>query len=168
MIGKPIEKALNEQTQAEFYSFYLYLSVSSYFTDLHLDGFASWMEVQAQEELGHALKLFHHVQERGGRPHLTAIDEPTRDWTSPAEAVKAVLEHEKHISGRINKLADLASAEKDHATSVLLHWYISEQVEEEATADRLYHQVAMVQESPQGLLMLDRELAGRGVTAAEG
>lgn len=168
MIGKQVLKALNEQTHAELYSFYLYLSVSSYFTDLHLDGFASWMEAQAQEELGHALKLFHHIQERGGRPQLAAIAEPTSEWASPAEAVKAVLEHEKHITGRINSLANLALDEKDHATSVLLHWYVNEQVEEEATTDRLYHQVAMVQESPQGLLMLDRELAGRGGAPAEG
>jgi ferritin len=167
MISKQVLKALNEQTHAEFYSFYLYLAVSSYFADLHLDGFASWMEVQAQEELAHALKLFHHVQERGGRPHLAAVAEPTSEWGSPAEAVQAVLEHERHITGRINALANLASEEKDHATSVLLHWYVSEQVEEEATADRLYHQVAMVQDSPQGLLMLDRELTGRGGSTAE-
>lgn len=167
MIGKQMEKALSEQTHAEFYSFYLYLSVSSYFADLHLDGFAAWMEAQAQEELAHAMKLFHHIVDRGGRPHLAAIDEPTSEWASPAEAVKAVLEHEKHITGRINALANLASEEKDHATSVLLHWYVNEQVEEEATADRLFHQVAMVEKSPQGLLMLDRELAGRGSAADE-
>lgn len=161
MLSPTVEKALNEQTHAEFFSFYLYLAVSAYFADQHLDGFAAWMEAQATEELGHAMKLFHHVIERGGSPRLMAIDEPAATWSSPADAVKEVFDHERSITARINALADLAGSEKDHAASVLLHWYISEQVEEEATADRLYHQTAMVQDSPQGLLMLDRELSAR-------
>ena len=156
-----IEKALNEQMHAEFFSFYLYLSVAAYFTGRHLDGFAHWMRVQAQEELAHAMKLFDHVAERGGTVELMALDAPQKEWTSPSAAVEDVLNHERHISQRINAIVDLASAENDHATRVMMHWYVNEQVEEEATADTLYHQVKMVEESPHGLLMIDRELAGR-------
>jgi ferritin len=76
-------------------------------------------------------------------------------------AMKAVLDHERHISDRIDALVDLARGENDHATTVLLHWFVDEQVEEVATADTLYHQVEMVADSPHGLLMLDRELAQR-------
>ncbi len=161
MVSPTIEKALNEQTHAEFYSFYLYLSVAAWFADRHLDGFAEWMEAQAQEEMDHAMKLFHHLQDRGGRVRLLALEEPPAEWDGPVEAVAAVLEHERYITGRINALADIAAKENDHATQVFLHWYISEQVEEEATADRLYHQVKALADSPHGLLMLDRELAGR-------
>ena len=156
-----VEQALNEQIHAEFFSFYLYLSVSAYFTTQHLDGFAHWMRVQAQEEFGHAMKLFDYLNERGGTVGLAALDAPQREWSSPADAVGAVLNHEKHISQRINDLVDLANSAKDHATTVVLHWYVNEQVEEEATADTLYHQVKMLENSPHGLLMLDRELAGR-------
>jgi len=48
---------------------------------------------------------------------------------------------------------------------VVLHWYVNEQVEEEATAETLFHQVRMMEGSPHGLLMLDRELAGRTLSA---
>ncbi len=156
-----VEKALNEQIHAEFFSFYLYLSVSAYFTAQHLDGFAHWMTIQAQEEFGHAMKLFDYLNERGGTVELLALDAPQREWASPSAAVETVLNHEKHISRRINDLVNLANAENDHATTVVLHWYVNEQVEEEATADTLYHQVKMLEDSPHGLLMLDRELAGR-------
>ncbi len=159
MISPRIEKALNEQAHAEFFSFYLYLAVAAYLAAQHLDGFAAWMEAHAREELEHAMKLYHHINERGGTVHLMAIDEPQAEWASPAEALKAVYDHERFITARINELADLAASEKDHATSVLMHWYIDEQVEEEAGAETMYHQTAMVQDSPQGLLMLDRELA---------
>jgi ferritin len=156
-----VENALNEQVHAEFFSFYLYLSVSAFFSTQHLDGFAHWMRIQAQEEFGHAMKLFDYLNERGGTVRLDALDAPQREWASPADAVGAVLNHEKHISERINNLVNLASSVKDHATTVVLHWYVNEQVEEEATADTLYHQVKMLEDSPHGLLMLDRELAGR-------
>ena len=162
-----VEKALNEQIHAEFFSFYLYLSVAAYFTASHLDGFAHWMRIQAQEEFGHAMKLFNHLEERGGTVELMALDAPQRNWDSPSAAVEAVLNHERHISERINKIADLASAENDHATTVMIHWYVNEQVEEEATAETLYHQVKMVEKSPHGLLMIDRELAGRPAAGTE-
>jgi len=160
-----VEKALNEQIHAEFFSFYLYLSVAAYFTAHHLDGFAHWMRIQAQEEFGHAMKLFDHLAERGGTVELMALDGPQKEWDSPAAAVEAVLNHERHISQRINQIVDLASAENDHATTVMMHWYVNEQVEEEATADTLFHQVKMVEDSPHGLLMIDRELAGRPAAA---
>ena len=159
-----VEGALNEQIHAEFFSFYLYLSVSAYFTTEHLDGFAHWMRIQAQEEFGHAMKLFDYLNERGGKVKLAALDAPQVQWKSASDAVGAVLNHERHISERINNLVDLANSEKDHATTVVLHWYVNEQVEEESTADTLYHQVKMLEDSPHGLLMLDRELAGRAAT----
>jgi ferritin len=160
-----VEKALNEQIHAEFFSFYLYLSVAAYFTSNHLDGFAHWMRIQAQEEFNHAMKLFDYLNERGGTVALLPLDAPAREWPSPSAAVESVLNHEKAISARINSLVDLATAENDHATTVVLHWYVNEQVEEEATADTLYHQVKMVESSPHGLLMIDRELAGRPAPA---
>jgi ferritin len=156
-----VEKALNEQIHAEFYSFYLYLSVSAYFRTIHLDGFANWMNVQAHEELGHAMKLFDFLIDRGGTVALMAIAAPDHEWASPSAAFDAVLAHEKHITERIDTLFNVSMAEKDHATTVLLHWYVSEQVEEVATAETLTNQVKMVESSSQGLLMLDRELAGR-------
>lgn len=158
-----IEKALNEQIHAEFYSFYLYLSAAAWFTGQHLDGFAHWMRAQAQEEFAHAMKLFDFVNDRGGTVKLQSIDTPTHEWDSASAAIGAALEHERYISERINNLVDLANAENDHASTVLLHWYVNEQVEEEATADTLYHQVKMVESSPHGLLMIDRELAGRPI-----
>ena len=161
-----VEKALNEQIQAEFFSFYLYLSMAAFFTARHLDGFAHWMRIQAQEEFLHAMKLFDYVAERGGTVKLLALDAPQSEWASPAVAFDEVLKHERFISQRIDKLVDLANAENDHATTVLMHWYVNEQVEEEATADTLCHQVKMVEDSPQGLLMIDRELAGRPVPVA--
>ena len=170
MISKKMEKALNEQVNAELFSAYLYLSMEAYFKSLNLNGFANWMMVQTQEEVSHAMKIYEFINERGGRITLKAIDGPDTKWDSPLAVFKAVYEHERKVTGLINNLVDLAIEEKDHATNSFLQWFINEQVEEEASADQLVQQLIMMEKAPGGMFMLDRELGQRVFTppAAEG
>ena len=76
MIKERMEKALNDQTNAEMYSAYLYLSMSAYFQSVNLRGFANWMQVQAGEEWAHGKKFYDFIHERGGRVTLKAIEAP--------------------------------------------------------------------------------------------
>ncbi|TET82269.1 ferritin, partial [candidate division TA06 bacterium] len=64
----------------------------------------------------------------------------------------------------INDLVNLAIAEKDHATNSFLQWFVSEQVEEESSANAVLGKVKLVGKSGDGLLMTDRELAQRVFT----
>jgi ferritin len=161
MLPKKIETAMNKQINHELYSSYLYLSMSAYFMGLNLEGFAHWMRIQAQEEMTHGVKFFDHILSRDGAPKLDAIKAPEATWKSPFEACQAVLKHEQFISKSINALADLAVAEKDHASTTLLQWFVNEQVEEEANANLLVERVKMIKDSPGGMLMMDRQLAKR-------
>ncbi len=63
MFSERIQKALNEQINAEYYSSYLYLSMSAYFQSISLSGFSHWMRIQAQEELMHAMKFYDFINE---------------------------------------------------------------------------------------------------------
>ncbi len=170
MISKKMEKALNEQVNAELYSAYLYLSMEAYFKSLNLNGFANWMRVQTQEEISHAMKIYGFIDERGGRITLKAIEGPQTKWDSPLAVFKAVYEHEQKVTGLINDLVDLAIEEKDHATNTFLQWFVNEQVEEEASADQVVQQLKMMEKAPGGMFMLDRELGQRVFTppATEG
>jgi ferritin len=161
MMTDKIEKALNEQINEEMYSAYLYLAMSAWFESQNLPGFASWMKVQAREENTHAMKFFEYICERRGRVVLKAIKEPAKEWKSPLAAFEAALEHEQHITGRIDHLMDQALAEKDHATAGLLGWFVKEQVEEEATADRIVQMLKMAAGAPGALLMLDHQMGER-------
>ncbi len=161
MIDKEIEEAINRQINEEMYSSYLYLSMSAYFESLGLKGFANWMYVQYQEEKDHAMKFYRYLIERGGRVKLYEIKEPPNQWNSPLHAFEETLKHEKHITKCINDLVDLAENKKDRATFNLLQWYVDEQVEEEANDEEIIQKLKMIGDSPQGLLMLDRELASR-------
>ena len=161
MIDKKMEEAINQQINEEMYSAYLYMSMSAYFEDIGLKGFANWMYVQYQEEMDHAMKFYRYLVERGGRVRLYAIKEPPHEWKSPLDAMEQTLKHEQHITKCINDLVDLAENLKDRATFNLLQWYIDEQVEEEANDEEIINQLKLIGDNGQGLLMLDRELGQR-------
>ena len=161
MLSNKMEKALNEQVNAEMYSAYLYLSMSAYFEDQNLSGFANWMHVQAQEEMTHAMKIYRYIHDRGGSVELEQIDKPQIKWDSAQKVLEDVYSHEQKVTEMIHNLVNLAREEKDHGTDNMLQWFVSEQVEEETNADELLNQVKMVKGQPQGLLMLDRELKQR-------
>lgn len=164
MIKKAVQDAFNEQIKYELESAYLYLSMAAYFHSKGLDGMAQWMRVQTQEELVHAMKFFDHIKERDGRVVLAALAQPKAEWSSPLEAFRQAYEHEQFVTSRINELADLALKENDRAAGVFLQWFVTEQVEEEASTSKVTHQLELVGESGQGLLMLDRELGARTFT----
>lgn len=164
MLSKRMQTALNKQVVAELYSAYLYLSMSAYFHSINLGGFANWMRVQVQEELTHAMKIFDYVIERGGRVFLDAVDKPPLEWASPLAAFEAAYKHEQKVTGLINKLVDLALTEHDHATNNFLQWFVSEQVEEEDSANAVVQKLKMVGEEGGGLFMVDRELGQRVFT----
>ena len=161
MLTERMEKAINEQINAEMYSAYLYLSMSAYFEDKGLKGFAKWMYIQNQEEITHAMKFFHYVNERGGRIKLTAIEVPDFTWDSPLAVFKQSLEHEKHVTSLINNLVSISLEEKDYATHSMLNWYVDEQVEEEANATEIVNKLELIGDEKTALFMLDKELHAR-------
>ena len=161
MIGKKIEDAFNAQLNAELYSAYLYLSMSAYFQSVNLEGFAHWMAMQAKEEDGHAMRFFAHLVGRGGRVRLQPIEGPPLEWDSPLAAFDNAYKHEQKVTGMIHDLVKLAGSEGDPAAQAFLQWFVTEQVEEEANADRVVQQLKLIKDAPQGLFMLDRLLAER-------
>ena len=170
MISKKMEDALNNQVNAELYSAYLYLSMAACFESMNLPGFANWMRVQTQEETTHAMKIYDYICERGGRVMLKAIEAPPANWKSPLAAFEAALKHEQKVTGLINNLVNLAVAGKDHATQIFLQWFVSEQVEEEKSADEIVQKLKLTKNMPGALYMLDKEMGQRVFTppASEG
>jgi len=161
MISEKMQDALNEQVNAELYSAYLYLSMSAYFESINLPGFAHWMRVQTQEEFGHAMKMYDFVHERKGRVTLKAVAGPPGEWASPLAVFEAVYEHERKVTGLIDELMELAKGEQDHATQVFLQWFVSEQVEEEASADDVVQKLKLIGDAADPLCTLDSALAER-------
>lgn len=163
MISEKLEKALNTHMGEELFSAYLYFSMSAYFKSISLDGFGDWMRCQALEEVSHTSKFYSFILERGGKPVLGALPAPKNIWSSPTEIFEDALAHEQKITGLINDLVDLSAVEKDHATSAFLQWFVTEQVEEEATAGKIVDQLKLLETHPGGVYLLDQELGTRTV-----
>lgn len=164
MLSKKMEKAINDQINAEFYSSYLYLAMSSHLEFTGLPGCASWMQAQVQEEWFHGMKMYAFLNERGGRVILQAIDKPPAKWNSTLAVFENVLKHEQKVTGLINNLVDLALDERDHATNIFLQWFVSEQVEEEAAAGAILDKLKLIGKDTHALFVLDAELGQRVFT----
>lgn len=165
MLEKKIENALNKQINEEFSSYYIYVAMSAWLEEQGFKGFSTWMSLQAGEEMTHAMKIYAHVHERGGKVVLGAIEAPKVEWKTPLDVFEGALKHEQHITACINDLVKLSRKSDDYATESMLQWFVTEQVEEESNAQQMVDNLRMVQGAPGGLFMLDRE-AGQRVPAA--
>lgn len=161
-MDKKLYQAINEQINKEWFSAYLYLSMAAYFDANNLPGFAQWMKKQAKEEYGHGEKFYEFLNDRGQAVSLKAIAQPETNFTSVAEVWQKTLAHEKTVTASINALYALAKETGDTAAEVLLHWFITEQVEEEKNATTVIETLKQLKGEGPALIMLDRELGKRG------
>ena len=161
MIAEKIQKAINKQVNMELYSAYLYLSMAAHFQAANLTGFANWMKAQAKEELLHGMKLYDYVLDRDGRVTLEAIAAPPDAWGSPLAAAEDAYRHERENTTLINDLYVLANQEGDHVTAIYLHWFITEQVEEEASTKQAVDRLKLAGADSSALLVLDEQFGSR-------
>jgi len=160
-IQQAMQDAINEQINAELESAYIYLSMSAHFEAENLPGFARWMRLQSQEEVGHAMRLFDYVCERGGRVTLKALAEPTTQFGAPVTLFEQALAHEQKITRLIDELYQAAAQHSDTPTQVMLQWFVTEQVEEENNVGLVVEQLRRAGDSSAALLFLDRQLGTR-------
>lgn len=168
MLSETMQQALNDQINAELSAYYTYLSMSAYFEDQNLSGFAAWMHNHSDEEMVHAMKIYDYINERRGRVLLKPIAGPPTEWVSPLAVFEDALKHEQHVTALIHDLVALSEAEKDYATHSFLQWFVDEQVEEEAVVDAVIQDLRRLGDFGPGLFLLDRELSSATPDEAEG
>ncbi|MGI6359063.1 MAG: ferritin [Bacillota bacterium] len=161
MLTPKIEQLLNDQIQKELYSAYLYLSMSAYLEAENLKGYAHWFMVQAQEERDHALIIYNYVHQAGGRVTLQAIQQPKIEFSGLEEVLAETLAHEQMVTASIYEIVNAATAEHDHKTVKALDWFVTEQVEEEETAQDNLEQYRRFGSDPKSLYMMDKDMGAR-------
>ena len=161
MLCESLTKALNAQINAEYYSAYLYHSMSSFAEGETLKGFANWLYVQAKEEMAHGINMYRYLLDRGASPSFAAIAQPPASYTGIDDIFTQILAHEQKITESINAIATLAMKENDHACYQFIMWYVNEQVEEEANAADILNKLKMIDADKRALLAFDNELAAR-------
>jgi len=160
VLSDKMNDALNGQMKAELYSSYLYLSMSSYFHSTGMPGAASWMRVQAGEELVHSMKFFDYLA-LNGRAIMLPVEAPPSSWGSPLEVFQNVYDHERAVTALINGLVAIAGQENDPGTKNFLQWYVDEQVEEEESSGTVLQKAKAAGGDKVALQSLDKELGQR-------
>jgi len=138
--------------------------MAAYVADAGMSGAANWFEIQAKEEMSHAQRFYNYVLQQGGRVVLAAIEAPPKEYASVLSAFEETLKHEMVVTSLINDLVKVAKEENDNATQIFLQWFVSEQVEEEASANEIIQKLKLVGDAGGGLFMVDKELATRVFT----
>ncbi len=160
-MDKKLTATFNEQIKNELYSGYMYLSMAAYFESINLPGFSHWMKKQAGEEKMHAMKMFDFLIDRGERVILEALAQPPAEFSSVKEIFEETLKHEKEVTALINDLYNLSEKVNDQSAMVFLHWFITEQVEEEKNPAKILEDIKKIKADSPAILYLDRELAKR-------
>ena len=160
-MNEKVAKLINEQITHEFYSAYLYLDFSNYFKHGGLDGFANWYEVQAKEEMDHAMLFVKYLQNNNVAVELAAIAKPDVKLTDTMTVLKAGLKHEEYVTDLIHTIYDAASKVKDFRTTQFLDWFVKEQGEEETNANDMISKMELFGGDARALYLLDSELKSR-------
>ena len=161
MISDKIRDILNEQINKEFYSAYLYLSMSAYFAQIGLYGFSKWTKIQSKEEIDHGMILFEYVIGRNSQIHLNQIEVPQFEMKSPLAVFEQIYQHERSITSAIDCVAEMTEGDCDLATRNFIDWYLDEQIEEEATVSRIISKLKAFGEEKSSLYLMDKELEQR-------
>ena len=152
VLSQKLASAFNEQLNAEMWSSNLYLSMAVHFKKAGLNGFAHWMEKQAEEEMDHARKMIDYAIDRGGDITIGQVNVVPTAWGSVTEVFEHVYKHECYVSELIDKMVGIAKEDKDYASEDFLYGFVREQVEEEATAKTIVDQLKNYGECHVGIL----------------
>ena len=166
MLSKAIETALNNQIKIEAESSQIYLAMACWAEVKGLEGVASFMYAQSDEEREHMLKLVKFVNERGGHAKISQLAAPNVTFTSFKEMFETLFEHEVFVSQSINELFHISLEERDYASHNFLQWYVAEQIEEEAVARTILDKINLIGDDKGGLYLFDRDIQNLTVTSA--
>ena len=161
MVSEKINEIINEQINKEFYSGYLYLSMSAHLHELGLFGFSKWLKIQAREEVEHGLKIFDHLIDRNSFVTLKQIKTPEFEFQGIISVFNIIYEHEQCITRSIMTVAKLAEEECDRTTLNFVDWFIEEQIEEEEAVKNIIKRLEMFGEDKVALYLMDKELGKR-------
>ena len=156
MLNKKVEEILNVQVEKEGYSSNLYLAMASWAETRGFEGISKWLYAQAEEERVHMLKIIAYINERGGKTIIPSFAKPPVDYSGVKSMFEQVLEHEQYVTASINEIVAVCVQEKDYTTHNWIQWFVTEQIEEEASANNILDKLNLLGDGP--LYLFDKDI----------
>jgi len=158
LVSPALNEKINEQVGHELAASIQYTAIAAHFDAESLPFLAQHFYLQAKEEHAHAMKFIKFLIDAGGRVDIPTIEKPQGKFAFAEDAVKLSLEQEINVTNQINALMDLVLKENNHIAATFLQWFLTEQLEEVSSMDRLYK---IMQRAGEGsLLMVEQYLSG--------
>lgn len=159
-LGNELLKALNAQVNMELGAAYQYQAMAAYFEERGLEGFAAWMDNQAKEEIEHSRKFYEYVLSRGGKITFEGLEKPKSEFSGVKEVFEDALHHEEKVTKAIEDIYQIARNTGDFGAEAFLNWFVTEQEEEEETANKILDKINLldVDSNNQSLYLLDKEM----------
>ena len=161
MPSQTLTAKLNAQIQIEFMAFYTYLGMAAWCERQDLPGIASWLEMQAQEEHEHGMKIYRWMNDWDLDVRFEPLSAPPLEYGSLVEVFEGTLAGEQRVSSHIHELCKMAEDEHAMAIRTAFDWFIQEQVLEEKTARENLAFAKRVASDAAGLFHLDQQMGGR-------
>lgn len=169
-IPTAVVSELQRQLNHELAAAHAYTALAVWSFERNLKGFARFFYKQSGEERVHAQKFMDHLLDRGVMPALGGLDAPRTKFKSLVDVARHAQTMERENTEGIHRAYEAAVRQKDYPSQVLLHWFINEQVEEEAWCDEMVGRCEL-STTEGGMQALDRHieryLADRGHEATE-
>ena len=136
-----VSEELNRQLNHELGAAHSYLALSAWCAVRNLKGFGQHFAKQAAEEQEHAQRILKHLVDRDIAPELAALAAPKQEFKTLLEIALQAQAMEHSNTQGINAVYEAALTAKDYPAQVLMHWFINEQVEEEAWAGEMVDRI---------------------------
>ena len=153
-----IQQLLNDQIKYEAQASMQYLAMASWAESKGFGGVATFFYNQAEEEGQHMTKLVKFVNERGGEVIIPALDQPKSDFGSLLALFEKFLQSEIFVTEKINHIIFECLQHKDYNVHNFMQWYVTEQLEEEATARTLLDKLNIIGDNTSGYYLFDRDI----------
>ncbi|MBQ9149921.1 ferritin [bacterium] len=121
-------QAFNRQINHEFYGAYLYFAMSTYFSEISMQGFCDFMKHKASQKLDSAQKIYDYLILRDEKLIFSKIEEPSIDWINVSDVFSSALSHEEFMFAQIKELHQNAKEADDIAAMEYISEFINEQV----------------------------------------
>ena len=151
--------ALNAQIGRELAAAHQYVAISTYYARETFPQLAAFFAKQADEERGHAMKMVEYLVDRDARVEFGAIEAPTNTFPDHVAPIRTALEQERSVTVRISELFQIARETNDFLSEQFIHWFLQEQVEEEASMQGVLDVAERTRDVP---MLLEEYLAREG------
>ncbi|PHR74538.1 MAG: ferritin [Lutibacter sp.] len=158
MMEKQIEKLLNDQVKFEAAASMQYLAMASWADENGYNGVADFFYLQSEEERLHMTKLVKFINERSGKVVIPSLEKPKSTYTSINELFETFLASEVFVTQQVNHVIHECLQFKDYNVHNFMQWYVTEQLEEEATARTLLGKLNIIGTDKSGHYLFDRDI----------